>query len=304
MRVLFVAAIFLASTLAQAQVIKLDFQGQNEIAVSAADCGSERSVTWTVAATGQTPCRELVVWATSDSCSKDEPGSNPPDKRLGAVDTTTLISQRTGSISFVVRDLPGVGATVDGGTESCEDAKIEKDFEICAAFKTQSFSYASQDCSVVQRASQAAVVRFDSVPPSAPGLGAVTEGDGALTVRVDSATDDTRFFHAEAAPSGTEDWASRGPFSGEQRTFKVDGLDNGVEYAVRVAAEDGAGNVGDFSEPVYGTPVKTYGFFETYVDAGGKERGGCTEAGGGSAAVPALVALGWLWARRFKKWAR
>lgn len=79
----------------------------------------------------------------------------------------------------------------------------------------------------------------------------------------------------------------------------ADGLTNGVTYRVQARVIDEAGNEGDLSAAAEGTPVKSNGLFDAYVDAGGQERGGCAATGGGIAGGAVLAALGiWLSSRR------
>ncbi|RKH39149.1 hypothetical protein D7X12_24345 [Corallococcus sicarius] len=79
----------------------------------------------------------------------------------------------------------------------------------------------------------------------------------------------------------------------------ADGLINGVTYRVQARVIDEAGNEGDLSDAAEGTPVKSNGLFDAYVDAGGQERGGCAATGGGIAGGAVLAALGiWLSSRR------
>ena len=79
----------------------------------------------------------------------------------------------------------------------------------------------------------------------------------------------------------------------------ADGLVNGVTYRVQAQIVDEAGNESDLSDAVEGTPVKSNGLGDAYVDAGGEERGGCAATGGGIAGGAVLAMLGiWLSTRR------
>lgn len=74
-----------------------------------------------------------------------------------------------------------------------------------------------------------------------------------------------------------------------------DSLKNGVRYAVAVAAEDDANNIGKLSKLACGVPKEVTGFYEAYTAAGGQAGGGfCTFAPArrGSVAMAFLMLLG------------
>jgi hypothetical protein len=74
-----------------------------------------------------------------------------------------------------------------------------------------------------------------------------------------------------------------------------DTLENGVSYAIAVAAEDDANNIGNLSKLACGVPKEVTGFYEAYTAAGGQAGGGfCTFAPArrGSLAMAALMLLG------------
>ncbi|XYI00869.1 hypothetical protein ACMHYB_14335 [Sorangium sp. So ce1128] len=75
---------------------------------------------------------------------------------------------------------------------------------------------------------------------------------------------------------------------GRASAGEASGLDNGIPYAVGVAAYDNIGNPGVLSELGCGMPVDVDSFFELYREAGG-------EAGGGFCSVAGPVGAGrWL----------
>ena len=100
-----------------------------------------------------------------------------------------------------------------------------------------------------------------------------------------------------ATLNGTVNWTI-GDSATDNLTFRMDGLENGVEYAVRAYAIDAAENQSDPSEPTNGRPVASRGFFEAYKDALGAETGGCGAAGGGIAGSAVLAVLGFWLSRR------
>ena len=84
-----------------------------------------------------------------------------------------------------------------------------------------------------------------------------------------------------------------------RRSQRIEGLDNGVTYKVGFAAIDDAGNSGELSPVVEGTPGRVFDFAELYRLKGGEEVGGCEatssrHTGGNrflSSAALAIVAL-------------
>lgn len=70
--------------------------------------------------------------------------------------------------------------------------------------------------------------------------------------------------------------ANCGSASGSTATSVVaSGLTKGAFVAVGIAAYDTLGNVGVLSELACGTPTEVTGFFDAYVDAGGRAGNGC-----------------------------
>lgn len=71
-------------------------------------------------------------------------------------------------------------------------------------------------------------------------------------------------------------------------------LENGIRYAVAIAAEDDANNIGKLSKLACGVPQEVTGFFEAYRAAGGQAGGGyCAFAPArrGAAAISLLLLL-------------
>ncbi|WP_437679938.1 hypothetical protein [Sorangium sp. So ce131] len=101
--------------------------------------------------------------------------------------------------------------------------------------------------------------------------------------------------------------------SGKASAGEATGLQNGVEYAVAVAAYDDLGNPGTLSPLACATPVDVDSFFELYREAGGQAGGGFCSVGGPVGAgrwvplplgaVVAGAALG-LWRRTRRRRAR
>jgi MYXO-CTERM domain-containing protein len=108
------------------------------------------------------------------------------------------------------------------------------------------------------------------------------------------------FTPGERPAADTPLCGSTGKGAGDGRAT---GLQNGVLYAVGVAAVDALGNRGKLSNVTCGTPEVVEDFFEIYRASGGKGGGGfCGLSSQASDApgawVAALMVLGLLIARR------
>jgi len=92
----------------------------------------------------------------------------------------------------------------------------------------------------------------DSIPPSnITGLTVTDAKDGKLDLSWDAATDNIGVDHYEIYRDGILLLNITGT------SYQDTGLVNGQSYNYTVRAVDGAGNKGNFSNPVYGTPTKT-----------------------------------------------
>jgi hypothetical protein len=143
------------------------------------------------------------------------------------------------------------------------------------------------------KASAPPTITYDSKPPAAPTITSVVAQDSALVINFTVGTDASTVEVEYASAVGPYNRRPTGPAS--SGSIRLDGLTNGVNYAVLLTAFDAAGNQSDASNASSGIPVASFGFFATYQKDGGDTAGGC-------AAVPAgacpLLALGWLARRR------
>ncbi len=57
-------------------------------------------------------------------------------------------------------------------------------------------------------------------------------------------------------------------------SYRITGLQNGIQYGVGVAAVDRYGNIGAIANVVYGVPIPTVDFYAEYKDDGGSGQGG------------------------------
>ncbi len=57
-------------------------------------------------------------------------------------------------------------------------------------------------------------------------------------------------------------------------SYRITGLQNGIQYGVGVAAVDRYGNIGAIANVIYGIPIPTVDFYSEYKTAGGSAQGG------------------------------
>lgn len=260
------------------------------IGLNREDCGRDLDVIWTVS--GVTPCEAMELWVTqSNSCSDDGPGT--ADLVLDSVPRDQIVTRGTTERQISVNGLP-LFTAADGG--ACGSGEVEKEMRVCGLFRVAD---AVGSCNTEIKVSTAPRLRFDTKPPPKPTITSVVGRDSALSVEVDAEDNSTIRVVARRtdADGGTTDVASDDTTATEG-TATLEGLVNGVTYNVVAVATDQADNPSLESDPVTGTPVASSGFFDEYVDAGGKETGGCGAAGGGIAGGAVLAALGFWLSRR------
>jgi len=97
----------------------------------------------------------------------------------------------------------------------------------------------------------------------------------------------------ELCPGSNPDMSSYGAFNGldpkylcsgllqpSAKSYRISGLQNGINYGVGVAAVDRYGNVTPITDVRYGKPIPTVDFYTEYRAAGGDSQGGfCSIAG-------------------------
>ncbi len=288
----------LVSTVASAQVqVNLRFaNGGDTRSVSPEDCANQRVfVTWT--STGTAACQDLAIWVTEGTECQETAAQQTSRFSLTPVPQTTLNQTKTGVVEFDVSSLPFSDPS-DAGTRTCGASGFEQEFRVCASTRAAD-AYTGACANSVSKASPAKLT-YDALPPGVPTIEEVSGLDEALRVRVSEPSGSNKVKLYVTLPDGTPVTSpDRGVGQGD---FEVEGLENGVTYQLAATAIDEAGNESDKSEVVEGTPIKTNGFLQEYVDAGGKETG-CGAAGGGVAGGAVLAVLGfWLFSRRNRSW--
>jgi uncharacterized protein (TIGR03382 family) len=293
-------AAVLVSTAASAQVqVSLTFANATDtLSVGKGDCNSRRVVSWT--STG-TACQELTLWLTEGTECKETADQQTTRSVLTSIPQTTLNQTRQGTFEIDLSLLPFSNPT-DSGTRSCGVGGLEQAFRVCGATKAiDSNVFGGTTCANSVTKATPAKILYDANPPGAPSIEAVDGLDKALRVSVSEPAGTTTLkVYVKLADGTVVTSADQGVGQGD---FEVEDLENGVTYQLTATALDAAGNESSESEAVEGTPTKTNGFLEEYVNAGGKEMGGCGAAGGGVAGGAVLAVLGfWLFSRRNRSW--
>jgi uncharacterized protein (TIGR03382 family) len=140
---------------------------------------------------------------------------------------------------------------------------------------------------------------LSTTAPGAPESASASPGEQALDVHWgDSSGEPTPEYHIAEVVTGpgvdptvsTSTSKASGAVAGTgSGSVRIDGLTNGVIYAVYVTAYSTADNA---SDPVFAgtaSPTPVNDFWETYRAAGGREQGGCA-SGAGAAGTLALLA--------------
>lgn len=260
------------------------------------DCSLNRTLTWTLNTSAQA-CNEMAIWLTSASSCPDTPASG--DFTVTTVTASDLNGgTRSGTANFNIGQLPGFSGG-DGG-ESCGEQGVTKEFRVCASVKlfTGTFGATCDNVTTFTKGNTLKVV-YDTQAPDVPTLKSVVGVDSALRVEVEANGGSPTEFRVEVRNPADGSVVTSRQQTVSTTSFRMDGLTNNTTYSVVAFAVDAAGNVSAATDAQNGTPVKTNGFFQTYVDAGGQETGGCNVAGGGLAGGAVLAALGfWLSSRR------
>lgn len=268
------------------------------------DCSSSFTGSWTANLTG-TPCSTMALWLTPSADCAATPGAT--DFQFAAVPQAQFFgtpNPHSGVVTFTINDMLSAGG--DAGVASCGAIGVQQTFLLCAAISMDTFATCQTKQTVQTTAavtttsatSQAAQITYDTKAPGAPSLSAVDPLDSslAITFSVSSDTDTAHDFVFVQYKSPTDaDFVNSGTaISANETTATVSGLTNGVEYQVRLYAEDAANNVSAFSNVLSATPVASSGFYGNYRSAGGVAQG-CSAAPG---AIAALLGALWLARRR------
>ncbi|AKF80861.1 fibronectin [Myxococcus fulvus 124B02] len=289
------ALLLLSASTALGQTVTFSVSGNqgNEIVVSKADCAKVTQVTWQRQAGNL--CDTLFIWLSPDTCS-DTPSSTEV-----TLEEITSSSPANGTVSVNISEaLTKAGQTCEAQTEN-------KSFKLCASVRPFNSTGTQCEATATSVGTPAITLTLDPKPPAAPILPTVTGLDTALSVDVTAPSDSSQMkvevVKLVAGEDGGSTTAGDVVRSKEQTSsntlFRMDNLENGVEYGVRVFALDKAGNQSEPSPLATGTPIASNGFWAAYRGAQGAETGGCGAGGGGLAVGAVVAALGfWTVSRR------
>lgn len=277
MRVLLSVLVLVAASPAWALVnLTLQSGSQKELEVGADDCDLLVSVNY-AAAPGGVSCSDVEIWATRENCGSDVAAGDLP---IAMISAQELQLQGSGTVTFRVGDLPAFTSE-----QSCGTPGQLLTHRICSKHEVDSSQFGSCSTTQVSKGSSPPKVTYDSQPPPPPVILEVTPKDSGLSVR--ATTTDAVLLRAELRPAASVDEFVAQSGTSSTGVLSISNLQNGIEYEVRVVAEDAAGNVSEPSASVLGTPVQTIGFFGSYCRAGGDCEGGC----GAAAGAPTLLGL-------------
>lgn len=157
----------------------------------------------------------------------------------------------------------------DGGTP-CGTGGVEFTQQVCGSIPYVLATGGTTNQSVYQMPSLKLV--YDRLAPTAPVLTKIEAQDAALKVSYSVDTDVTNVL-AEYRLQGTDEWVAGSTDDSSKGFTRVAGLLNSNTYDVRLRALDASGNQSDPSDLLAGTPIRTYGFWGAYKQAGGTEQG-------------------------------
>lgn len=287
------AAVLMASAVASAQTVspltirRVDDPTIDSYTFGAAQCRDTLTVRWTYSLNVNL-CTGLKLWSTEGTCG-DAPGT--ADVKYDEVPQFTVSSLRSGTFSVKIAELPAFAAA-DTATP-CGGQGIAKTHQLCGMLE-----YTTYICGSGQQKISASPLKliYDTAPPTAPSITGFFAQDGAIKVSF-TADADTSVVLGEVKGPSDAAFRSSGEAAVSAGALRITGLTNGTTYDVRVRGRDASGNVGEASEIISATPVRTVGFFGVLREKGSSEQGGGCSLGG--PLVPlGLLALAGLFARR------
>ncbi|MEW5743747.1 MAG: MXAN_2561 family MXYO-CTERM-anchored protein [Myxococcota bacterium] len=258
----------------------------NSFTVGAGDCSLKLRVRWRYNYSVGPLCTPLKLWSTDGECG-ETPGTN--DVRYDDVPNITVSTVREGTFDVAIDELPGFK---EGTATPCGSANLTKTHKVCGSMEYNVTSCGFSTASKLQ--ASALKIVYDTQPPTAPTITDATALDNSARVNF-SVSSDAAVVIAEVRAQGTADFSAGGEVLASAGSIKVSGLVNGTTYDIRLRAKDEAGNVGEPSDPVAVTPIKTIGFWGAYRYKGGTDQGGCSSAPG------LLFPLALLWTLRRRR---
>jgi hypothetical protein len=258
--------------------------------VNRTDCLAGDVIEYPVVVSGITSSIDLEVWAGSNCEDLSNRASNSATCWLVYEDA----NPQSRNIQILVQDV--IAGRIDRGSYGRPGSGSA---EVCDKGQTSvqsvslNFFLINSADEVASKPSTAPTVEFDLLGPDPPLGVKAGVGENSLVVSFDSddgADDEISkyYVYCDVATGGSEcsssllvpdqpppDSARCGSTTKNAQEVQTDDdLENGVLYAVGVAAVDGFGNPGKLSSIACATPEPINGFFEQYRAAGGKGGGG------------------------------
>ncbi len=274
-------ALVVAGSASAQQTISVLINNASSVVVSPRQCDERRTISWS-ASTYTGWCTGLQIWVTTGQC-----GDAPVAGDTPVFNDSFQATDRTNQLR--VSDLP-IFQQADAGY-AC-GAAVNQVHRICAS---STYPSGFQGCGspATVRGTNPPTIEYRGRPPDPPTITSVAPLDGALRVQV-NANSDTVLVHLQFRVAGTDEFADGGQFSTSANGGKIDGLNNGTLYDVRVYGEDAAGNLSNPSDISQGTPVASEGFYTMYRRDGGADLGGCGDVGGGGIDWRLILGVGLL----------
>lgn len=239
--------------------------GSTDHRINIADCkaytGSSIKVKWSLS--------RVPTSGTKYAVKMSKPGGSCSTSSLsdlgGSCYEEFVVSEKTldayTNLSFSVALDPLMGGDCNAGTDKVTNIYIVMDEAGIISAQTIPF-------------------RVDLLPPKTPNIEEPKEGDGnVLVVWTDSEnSNETGLRYRVYWSPSPLDESSRSEASRSDlitgKSYRVSGLENGVEYWFGVVAVDANDNESPLSGVTSAMPVPAYDLFEYYKEMGGQESGG------------------------------
>ncbi len=270
------------ATLPRLAILRPDDPNIATYTFGAAQCNDTITLTWSntlIINLLQCVQNPLKLWSTAGEC-QDTPGAT--DTRYDDIPSLTLNTVRQGSFRVKIAELPDFKTTsiTDGGTLlPCGDpTPFTKTHHVCGSVEYAVSS--GLGCGTVTRVSATPLkLVYDTQPPPTPVITEQAAQDKGVRVKFTTGGDTATVLLEVKGPADS-DFRQVAEVPVANAEAKATGLENGVDYAVRVRAKDAAGNISDPSNEVTITPIHTLGFWGFYKEAGGTDQGGCSVGAG------------------------
>ncbi len=279
------------------------------------DCREDASVTFTTTFTDVTS-GTFELWAGSDctDANRNEDSTTCVHVANGDRTAKSVTVQAQDLVKAGGVDAPGPGMATEA---NCDDNKDAGGITRSLHFLLITDGKVQLEGTPTAGAKAPWEYTFDAVAPAPPTAVTAGAGEGSLVIDFKTPGEESlhgfRFYCAPTDSGTVEDCSAADLVPGmeaptddmfECGSVQATGVDsaqtssslmNGIPYAVAVASEDNAGNIGVLSDVACSIPQEVTGFYEAYRTAGGEAGGGfCSFAPArrGTAAFTVALLLG------------